>query len=329
MSVASGLISFTRILDGNIITSNLYSTKILIQRLKQGTDTPMPNWEDPDNQPVIYPRVLAQSTGKRVTLHSHKWYHNGAEINSSDNRFELINHDDGGVVVPALKIVKNLAAVDNLDTDVISFEAKTSISGVEYEVKATIDIRLEEMVGEPYDGFIEATEGGVVDDDTPEITCTALLYKGGALITEGVTYKWYRIGIDGVTEINPDPSTPNKMKFKDEDINSELTIKVDFFYQGDQVYTVTRTVSDETDVLYLHVAISNGQDLREGESSTVTPTVYNRHTEQAVSGYTFQYTELDNLLEVVGKTEGKNYVMTSEKLAEHGNHLNIIINATA
>lgn len=328
MSVVSGMISFTRIIDGNIITSNLYSTKILVQRLKKGADVPLPNWEEEEHQPTIYPRVIAQSTGKRVTLHSHKWFYNGAEINSGDNRFKLVTYDDGGVSVPGLKIVKNLAVFDNLDTDVISFEAKTTISGVDYEVKANIDIRLEEMVGEPYDGVIEATEGGVIDDDTPEITATAILYKGGAIITEGVTYKWYRITIEGQEEIKPDPATPNKMKFKDADVNSELTIKVEFYYSGQLVYSEVRILSDETDTLYLHVSISNGQSLREGESSVLTPMVYNRVLNQKVPGYSYEYSELDNMLELIGKKQGATYTMTSDNLAKHGDQINIIINAT-
>lgn len=328
MSVVSGMISFTRIIDGNIITSNLYSTKILVQRLKKGTDVPFPNWEEEEHQPTIYPRVIAQSTGKRVTLHSHKWFHNGAEINSSDGRFQLVTYDDGGVKVPGLKIVKNLAVLDNLDTDVVSFQAKTTVSGVDYDVKANIDIRLEEMVGDPYDGIIDVTEGGVIDDDTPEITATAILYKGGAIITEGVTYKWYRITTEGQQEIKPDPATPNKMKFKDVDVNSELTIKVEFYYSGQLVYSKVRTLSDETDTLYLHISISNGQSLREGESSVLTPMVYNRVLNQKVPGYSYEYSELDNMLELIGKKQGATYTMTSDNLAKHGDQINIIINAT-
>lgn len=328
MSVVSGMISFTRIIDGNIITSNLYSTKILVQRLKKGADVPLPNWEEEEHQPTIYPRVIAQSTGKRVTLHSHKWFYNGADINSGDNRFKLVTYDDGGVSVPGLKIVKNLAVFDNLDTDVISFEAKTTISGVDYEVKANIDIRLEEMVGEPYDSVIDVTEGGVIDDDTPEITATAILYKGGAIITEGVTYKWYRITIEGREEIKPEPATPNKLKFKDADINSELTIRVEFYYLGQLVSTTIRTIFDETDTLYLHVSISNGQSLREGESSVLTPMVYNRVLNQKVPGYSYEYSELDNMLELIGKKQGATYTMTSDNLAKHGDQINIIINAT-
>lgn len=328
MSVVSGMISFTRIIDGNIITSNLYSTKILVQRLKKGADTPLPDWTNVEHQPIIYPRVIGQSTGKRVTLYSHTWFYNGAEINTSDGRFELITYDDGGVTVPGLKIIKNIATHDNLDTDIISFSAKTSIGGVEYDVKANIDVRLEEMVGDPYDGVIDVTEGGVIDDGTPEITTTAILYKGGAVITEGVTYKWYRITTEGKEEIKPNPATPNKMQFKDVDINSELTIKVDFYYQNQIVYSVSKTLSDETDTLYLHVSISNGQSLREGESSVLTPTIYNRILNQKVLGYEFEYSELDNMLALIDKKTGNTYTMTAENLSKHGDQINIIINAT-
>ena len=328
MSVVSGMISFTRILDGNIITSNLYSSKILIQRLKRGTITPLPDWEVKDNQPIIYPRVIAQSTGKRMSLHSFKWLHNGAEINSSDTRFALVDYDDGGVTVPGLKIVKNLVSFDNLDTDVITFAAKSTINGVEYDVKANIDVRLEEMVGDPYDGVIEVTEGGVIDDDTPEVTATSILYKGGSVIKENITYKWFRITTDGQKELKPNPATPHKMVFKAEDVDSELTIKVDFYDQGQFVYSVVRTLTDETDTLYLHVNISNGQSLREGETSVLTPIVYNRVLNQKITGYKFEYSELDNMLVLKGKQQGDTYTMTAEKLANNGDQMNIIINAT-
>lgn len=331
VNVVSGVISFTRVLDGDLITTHLYSTKLLIQRLKEGGDTPLPDWTIADNQPTIYPRILSQNTGKRITVitGSEKWYYNGTEIDfKEDTRFESVKHDDGGVVVPALKIVKNLASIENLDSDTITFEAKTRIRDVEYSIKSTIDIRLEEMIGEPYDGVIEATEGGVVDDDTPQVTATAILYKGGSIITEGVTYKWYRIGRDGQTEIKASPSTPNKMSFKDEDINSELTIKVEFFYNGVNVYNKTRTLSDETDTYYLRVKIEGPQDLRDNETCLLTPEVYNRVLDQKVDGYIYEYTELDNMLSLVGKSVGETYTMTTEKLDKNNGILNVIINAT-
>lgn len=331
MSVVSGLISFTRVLDGDLITSHLYSTKLLIQRLKEGADIPLPDWTITSNQPTIYPRVLSQNTGKRVSIitGSEKWLYNGIEIDfEADLRFKKIIYDDGGVVVPGLEIVQNLASVDNLDTDVITFSAKTKISGVEYDIRSTIDIRLEEMVGEPYDGFIEATEGGVVDDNTPEVVATAVLHKGGAEVSEGVTYKWYRVGRDGINEIKPDPATPNKMKFKDEDIDSELTIKVEFFYNGVNVYNKTRTLSDETDTYYLRVKQEGPQDLRDNDTCKLTPEVYNRVLNQKVDGYIFEYTELDSMLNLVGKETGATYTMTTEKLDKNGGHLNLIINAT-
>ena len=59
VNVVSGVISFTRVLDGDLITTHLYSTKLLIQRLKEGGDTPLPDWTIADNQPTIYPRILS------------------------------------------------------------------------------------------------------------------------------------------------------------------------------------------------------------------------------------------------------------------------------
>lgn len=329
MSVVSGLISFTRVLDGDLITSHLYATKLLIQRLKEGSDAPLPDWSMVDNQPTIYPRVLSQNTGKRVVLveGSEKWFYNGTEI-KEDSRFEKVSHDDGGVKVPGLKIVDNLVSVDNLDTDVITFEGKTKIAGVDYTIKSTIDIRLEEMVGEPYDAFIEATEGGVIDDNTPEVTCTAVLYKGGAEVTEGVTYKWYKVGRDGTTELKPSPASLNKMTFKDEDVDSELTIKVEFFYNGVNVYNKTRTLSDETDTYYLRVKQEGPLDLRDNDVCKLTPEVWNRVLNQKLDGYIFEYTELDNMLKLIGKETGASYTMTTEKLDKNGGVLNLIINAT-
>jgi len=331
MSVVSGVISFTRVLDGDVINSHLFVTKPPIQRLKEGTDTPLPDWTITDNQPVIYPRVASQSKGKRIpiTTGSEKWLYNGVAIDfTSDTRFKKVTHDDGGVSVPALKIVENLASIDNLDTDVITFEAKTKISGVDYEVRATLEIRLEEMVGEPYDGFIEVTEGGVIDDNTPEVTATAILYKGGAVITEGVTYKWYRVGRDGLKELKPDPATPNKMKFKESDVDSELTIKVEYFFNGVNVFNKSRSLTDETDTYHLRVKIDGPQDLRDKDTCKLTPEVWNRVLDQKVDGYIFEYTELDSMLNLVGKETGSTYTMTTEKLDANNGHLNVIINAT-
>ena len=328
MSVVSGLISFTRIIDGDVVTSNLSSDKILIQRLKQGTSQPLPNWEVKENQPTISARVIAQSTGKRVTVSSPSWFYNGTKITSSDSRFLIGTSLDGSISIPTLKIVKNLANPDNLDTDNIKFEGIAKINGIDYEVRASIDIRLEEMVGEPYDGIIELTEGGVIDDNTSEVIATAVLYKGGSIVKDKVTYKWYKITETGQEIMNPNLGTPEKMKFTDKDVDSELTIKVDFYYDGVKVYSKTRLISDETDPFYLYVHVSNGQDLRDGESTTVTPVVYNRITQEKVSGYSFKYTELDNMLEVIGNKTGATYNMTAQFLAQNNNHVNLIINAT-
>ena len=44
MSTTSGLISFTKVLDGNVITCNLYSNKLLVQRTKKDASQAIPDW---------------------------------------------------------------------------------------------------------------------------------------------------------------------------------------------------------------------------------------------------------------------------------------------
>lgn len=328
MSIASGVVTFTRIIDGDVITTHMYSTEILVQRLKAGTNTPLPDWNIAVNQPTIFPRAISQNTGNRIKIHSPKWYYNGVEILSGNPTFFTGTHDDGGVVVPSLTIVRNLASINNLDSDTIRFEGKATIAGVEYNVSSSIEIRIEEMVGEPYDGIIKATEGGVIDNDTPEVTATALLYKGGVQISSGVTYKWFRVGKSGDTELTPPTSTPNKMTFKDDDIDSELTIRVDFYYNGTKVYSATRLLSDETDPYYLEVSMNGPVDLRDGEEVYIKPNVKDRATGKVVTGYNFEFVFMNNLHEVQFTHKENYYTLKSSILEKYGNLLNMIIYAT-
>lgn len=328
MSIASNLTTFTRVIDGDVITTHMYSTEILVQRLKAGADTPMPDWTISSNQPTIYPRAISQNTGKRITIHSPKWYYNGSLIESGNPTFLTTTHNDGGVVVPALKIVGNLASINNLDLDTIRFEGKATIASVEYNVSGTVEVRIEEMVGEPYDGIIKATEGGVIDNDTSEVTATAILYNGGVQISSEVTYKWFRVGKSGDTELTPPTSTPNKMTFKDEDIDSELTIRVDFYYNGTKVYSVTRLLSDETDPYFLEVSIDGPVDLRDGEEVNMTATVRDRANGDMVKGYSYEYVFMNNLHEVQFTHKESFCTLRADMLEKHGNLLNLIVYAT-
>ena len=328
MSTTSGLISFTRILDGNVITCNLYSNKLLVQRMKKDSSQAIPDWSIAGNQPVIYPKITSQSSGVRINVDSFKWKYNGSQILTTDKRFQFTEIEDGSIKVPGVKIVSNLISKDNMDSDTISFEGKTSINKVEYEVKANIDIRLEEMVGDPYFGFIEVSDGAVIDDNTPQVTATAILYKGGSIMKNDVTYIWSKVTSDGLVVIPNNSANPNKQVFKGSDIDSELTIKVEFKYKGETVAEYLKTISDEKDTLFLNVNLSNGQDLRDGESSIVTPKVWNRILGKEEAGYKFEYSLLNSNLSPISKATGATFTMTSKILGDNNNNVNMIINAT-
>lgn len=325
-NLLKGSRAFIKILDGNVITSELYSTEILVQRLKKDTDVPMPDWENSQDQPIIYPRILSQSSGKRVSIESFKWFYNGKEIGKNNPTFDMVEYIDGGLYIPGLKIIRNLASLTNLDTDTISFEAITRVGGIPYDIKCSIDIRIEEVVGEAYDGIIRATESGVIDDNTPQVTCTAVLYKGGQEITKDVTYEWYKITTNGTEKLIPNSGTPNKYTFKEGDIDSELSIYVNMFYKGQKVYVARRTLSDESDALYLHLALSNSTTLKEGESCTIVPTVYNRILDKVVTGYNFTFKFLDDNLELIESFSGiPSYKLESDFLKKHNGSVNLLV----
>ena len=328
MSTTSGLISFTRILDGNVITCNLYSNKLLVQRMKKDAAQAIPDWSIEANQPIIYPKIVSQNSGVRINVDSFKWKYNGAEILTTDTRFQFTQMEDGALKIPGLKIVSNLISKDNMDSDTISFEGKSTINKVEYEVKANIDIRLEEMVGDPYFGFIEVTDGAVIDDNTPEVTATAILYKGGSIMKNDVTYVWNKVTPNGLEVIPNNSTNPNKQVFKSSDVESELTVKVEFKYLGETVAEYLKTISDEKDTLYLNISLSNGQDLRDGEVSVITPKVWNRVLQKEESGYKFEYSLLSSNLTPITKATGATYSMTAKTLEDNNNNINVLINAT-
>lgn len=328
-NILKGSRAFIKILDGNVITSELYSTEILVQRLKKDTSSPIPDWENSPNKPIIYPRILSQNTGKRINISSFKWYYNGKEIDKNDNRFEQTIHKDGEIEIPALKIIRNLVSYTNLDTDTISFEGNTTVGELSYTVKCSIDIRIEEVMGDAFDSELILSDSGVIDDNSQIVYCTAKLYKGGQLVTRDVKYQWYLINDDGKVSITPEDSGfPETVSLTKDDVDLEVTVLVDILYKDKKVATISRVVIDESDNYYLYLAMTNGTTIKEGESSIIIPRVYNRILDKEDTGYNFEFNILDDEFKLVERVVGSQYEMTSDKLKQYNNSLNVIVNAS-
>ena len=288
----SNFAEITGIMDADSLSVTLRATLPLVQYLKKGTtDGFMPNWATAANQPIIYPNAMSQLEGtrKNVVAGSEVWSYNDTMIifNSVGvsvtpaiiaGVFKKVIYDNGDFDVPGLRIINNLVSPNNVDTDKIGMGFKTQVSGIQIPANASIDIRLEETVGDPYQGYISATDGGVIDNDTPSTTLTSFLMKGGNKVITGVTYKWFKAVLGGWEAIAANPSKPNEIKRTANDIDTYSIIKCEFWIDGMMVFAATKTISDETDPLVLVTNPSGTQQLTKGASVTYTPKVVRRAT---------------------------------------------------
>ena len=280
------------LVDGDSLSFELRATEPLVQYLKKGTaDGWMPNWATSSRKPIIYPNAMSQLEARRkpIVTGTEVWSYNGTYITFSaegistapasiNGVFKKLAYNNGDFEVPGLQIIKNLASPTNVDTDRIELSCQVEVSGIKVPTSNGIDIRLEETVGDPYQGHISATEGGVIDDNTPSITLTAELMKGGNYVTTGVTYKWFKAVLGGWEAITAVTGSPNKIKKTANDIDATSIIRCEFYIDSMMVFASQITISDETDPLILSMNPSGITTLPKGASVTYRPKVVKRST---------------------------------------------------
>lgn len=338
MSLVSGFEFITAMVDGDQLSAALIPTKPLSQYLKKGTGNVSPDWTLAKDQPVVYVRVKSQLQGNRreIVTGTEKWYYNGSEIRFDDagistlpsGIFQKLVYDDGGVPVPGLKIIRNLASPTNTDNDRIEFSGKVQLGSLQTEVYPNIDIRVEETTGDPYDGYIDATEGGVIDNDTSQIVCTAFLLKGGAPVVNGITYKWYVASGNGWTSTISDSGKSNQKTVKAGDIDSEMILKCEFLIDGQVAYAATRQLSDETDPLIIASSPNGTTVLPAGGSVTFSPKVVRRSNGAIQSGYSFSYTTYNNRDTKIGSSSGSSISITRAEVDANYGGIKLYISAS-
>ena len=329
MNNASAFDFITLIMDGDQVAAALFPTKPLKQYLKLGTSAVTPDWNKVEEQPLIYPRMQSQNTGLRLTTisGSGKWKYNDVEIKfdsnglSLDKKFKRETYKDGIVEVPALRIVGNLASADNTSADKLDFSAKVMVGVSELSVNPTLTISIEEVAGDPYDSYMVASNGGVIDNYTDSVICEATLRKGGAKVTDSVTYKFFADHPDGRKEIKADAGTPNKKTFTKDDIDSSLVVMCEMSVSGVLVSSAVIQLFDETDPIIINTRPSGPLAFSIGGKITFNPIVVRRDKGIPLTGYKFSY-RLHNMQGVeTSRKEGASITITSDDLIANGGGL--------
>lgn len=341
MSTVKGTTSITFVKQGDTINTSLRSTLPLEQYIKKGTSTVMPDWTQSANRPCIYPVVKSSLSDARVApdAGSEAWTYNGTTISFDANGLSLLLGSleagtfkkeskavDGDTIVPTLTISKNLVSTANINADVIGFSATVN-TGFTSAVAATIDVRLEEVEGDPYRGYISVNDGGVIDDDTSSLTLIATLLKGGQASVESITYRWYKAAANLWTLL---ANSTQSIAITGSDIDNQELYKVEFLVNATVVAQAVIQVSDERDLLII-VPNPDGSEELSTARKTINyyPYVCKRgddsHT--AITGYSFTYTLTNSAYTVIASGSGSSFAVTYAHGIAAGGNMTLAINA--
>ena len=261
MNNVSGSFFVEMLVDGDSAQGNIRSTKPLAQMYNPGTNKCIPDWTVASNQPVIYPVIRSgnENTIKAVVSGSEKWFYNNVEVKFSSaglsnypdpvvGKLQKTTYNNGSVNVPALKIVGNLASNANMDADTIRMDGQIEASGHNLSFSSEISLAISEYSDSAYNGFVYATNGGIIDEESETVTLTTELYKGGDVVDPtNYTVQWRKL-----------PATTNFRNLKTlilgvDDIDSKNLFICEFIVAGEIVANFIQEVSDETDPYFIDV----------------------------------------------------------------------------
>ncbi len=348
MSVVRGETTIQYVRQGDTLNCSLRSTFPLKQFVTAVSGNVTPSFQT--NTPCIYPVIRSSLKAQRVsaiTTDVH-WYYNGAEITFGSNglstgptgvtagtfKSELKTVD--GFQVPTLTILKDLASLQNIDSDTIEFKSSVN-TGFVSAVAASIEVSIEQTEGEAYVPYITIANGGTIDSEHSSLQAKAHLLVGGTekLSTDGVTFCWYKMhvaaGTDGWQLITG--ATSSTYTINAADVNSEELYKCAITYGGRTADAVVEIV-DETDplVMYLNPVDANNNSVPEIVSVTqqvlyYKPKVVKRSDETVLTGYVFDFLLTDAAGNEIDSDDGKTqFTVTLDQAVQAQGNLTLHVN---
>lgn len=298
MNNVSGTFFVEMLVDGDSAQGNIRSTRPLSQMYNPDTGGCVPDWGLASNdsiRPIIYPVIRSgnENTIKPIVSGSEKWYYNNAEVTFSSTglatapsnvagKLQTLTYNNGTVDVPALKIVGNLGSSANMDADSIRMTGQIEASGHALNFSSEIQVALSEYTDSAYNGFVYATNGGIIDETSETIVLTEELYKGGDLVdSSNYTRRWRKLPDTTVL------STATSLMLGVDDIDSKSQIICEFLVGGNIVASFVQEVSDETDPYFIDIEWDGSTKLGVGASVNGTCKVKKVGTGVTVSGFTF------------------------------------------
>ncbi len=278
------------------------------------------------NPVIIYPTCY--SSGKGVFIepdaNSWQWYLNSPQSEenrildsagsstSRDARFVAGTYTTGTTTTsntfPCLKIVGNIASDKNLSDTLIY--CTFTYNGLKVTCHGTISVK--ETTGELYNVLIncvnsENVSDTIIDNDTEYLVLTAYLQNNGVTVSDASgAVKWLRATPEGSTVVENETGVHEISKTGNTKLTDDRLVLYDAAVEGVEEYFAEITyngvtyrggiqVSDIHDPYYIEIGRNLTSSLvKESEEVVYTPSVINRSTGKAESGWAFTFLATDH-----------------------------------
>lgn len=193
---AQGSITIKRLRNGDTFFISFDNNGVaLFQSVDPVSGLVAPDWTIAENQPIITPRVTS-SRSLSVSLAGHTWVYNGVALDFSGAAAEGWVTDTTGkfkmnTSTGALRIIANLASVDNPASDTLQYSCVPTVAGVTYTegLSKSIDIQIQSGGASSYTGLLIASKSQLSSDE-PTVTLKTQLFLGGIEQTSYTVVWW-------------------------------------------------------------------------------------------------------------------------------------------
>lgn len=266
-----------------------------------------------EHNATLFPQAYSSKKGAMIVpeTEGQQWYYNvisdeGAILSNGKvkdtfaDRFAVGSVEMNGNTFPALIIKGQLSSLQNPNDKYIYYVS--SYQGRQFTCQKLIQVQ--KALGEACQVLIsvEGASGSgdeVLSNDNDWILYTVNLQRTGISITSGVTVKFQKLvgstwqdckTIEGDIEIGS-----NTMKLYDAAVDGSEQYRAEVTYNERKYYGLMNP-TDEHDPFYIEDGCNiNGDAVRDEETVTFNPVVYERSTGEVSTGWAFTYTLFERL----------------------------------
>lgn len=266
-----------------------------------------------EHNATLFPQAYSSKKGAMIVpeTEGQQWYYNvisdegailsnGKVKDSFADRFAVGSVEMNGNTFPALIIKGQLSSLQNPNDKYIYYVS--SYQGRQFTCQKLIQVQ--KALGEACQVLIsvEGASGSgdeVLSNDNDWILYTVNLQRTGISITSGVTVKFQKLvgstwqdckTIEGDIEIGS-----NTMKLYDAAVDGSEQYRAEVTYNERKYYGLMNP-TDEHDPFYIEDGCNiSGDAVRDEETVTFNPVVYDRKTGEVSTGWAFTYTLFERL----------------------------------